>query len=142
MKTLGMVSLTAMAMMAMATPVLAHGGGHGGNHGGGNHNPAPAPSTGNQSRTYHYPARSYQNGGSGFSFRSYGRGVDTRNGYNGPNTSISRPHRAAWNAYIRREANRDAVSQQTMRPDCGMNRSPLDCRVMPRYETVVVTSGR
>jgi hypothetical protein len=125
MKTLGLIELTMAAgvSLMLSTPVWAHDWDRG--------------NSGSE-RTYHYSVSGYQNGGSGFGLRtSAGSGVDNRSGYSGPNTSISRPHRAAWNAYIRNQANRDALQEATARPDCGFNRSPMDCRVMPYYETVV-----
>lgn len=125
MKTLGLIELTMAAGLSLmlSTPVWAH-----------DDNRGSSPS----GRTYNYSVSGYQNGGSGFGFRtSAGRGVDNRTGYSGPNTSISRPHRAAWNAYIRNQAHRDMIQEEAARPDCGFNRSPMDCRVMPYYETVV-----
>lgn len=130
MKPLGMLTLTVAASMAVAMPVMAHDGWH---H---DHDePSTSSSSGTQ-RTYHYRV-GYRNGGSGYNFRTPGGGVSYRTGYSGPNTSISNPHRAAWNAYIRKQAHREAVREQEARPDCGLNRSPLDCRVVPYYETIV-----
>lgn len=72
----------------------------------------------NNERRYHYRV-GYRNGGSGFPFNFYRRGQrDDRNGYESGSGSgrIERPHRADWEAYLRR-INTEARTGETTLSD-------------------------
>lgn len=122
-------------------------GGYYGGHGSGHSYSNPGPyynknisrSTGSSSggeKRYYY--RAYATGGN-YPFSFFRRGNDSRNGYSGPNTTISNPHRSDWEAYLlrlQRQANQRAANDNS--DLCGNYlRAPAACRTTTtRYDPV------
>lgn len=147
-KALRRVALAA-ALVAVVLPMdaMADGSGyrsgyssHGGykghySHKGRSHVKTPTKTTsGSKGRTYRATYRNgYRNGGGGYSWlNQWGRG-SSGNGYTGPNTSVSTPHRSDWNAKLKAQRRWDEQEYKNMQKAdssnvrCGLSNAPAYC---------------
>lgn len=87
-------------------------------------------------KRYYYRARSSTGD---YNFRTAGARWDSRTGYTGANTSISRPHRSDWEAYLERlqRQSDNSVSYDDITLCGNYLRAPAACRnTTTRYDPV------
>lgn len=111
-----------------------HGGGYHGGKGGGHHHESGTKTASSGPRLYrHTYSNRYSHGGSSFGWLRVSGGENRYHGYDGPNTSISRPHRGDWNAKLAAQRRWDQMQYKkyqtadNARAKCGFTDSPAYC---------------